>query len=247
MNLKLLACDVLTREVGHCLVRSPHMISVTFSAKGDHDDASRLRAIIQSNIDAVASEDVAYDAILLAYGLCGNSTVGLVARDLPLIVPRAHDCTTLFLGSKEAFEEHFGANPSQVWASVGYSERGESMISDTSTHGFLGLDQDYAAMVATYGEENAKYLLDTLRTQHGSDQLFLIDVPETRVEAVFTRIREQAAVLNLTVRTIPGSVALIDKLVSGDWPDSDFLTVPPGHRIAGVYDLEQVIEAVPAG
>lgn len=247
MNLKLLACDVLTREIGYCLARSPHMVNVTFSAKGEHNDAGRLREVIQTNIDAAASEEAAYDAILLAYGLCGNATVGLVARDLPMIVPRAHDCTTLFLGSKGAFGEHFGANPSQVWASVGYSERGESVISDTSTHGFWGLEQDYAGMVATYGEENAKYLLETLRTQHGSDQLFLIDVPETRVEAVYARIREQAAALNLTVRAIPGSVALIDKLLSGDWPEADFLRVPPHHRIAGVYDLERVIEAVPAG
>ncbi|MEZ4559788.1 MAG: DUF1638 domain-containing protein [Caldilineaceae bacterium] len=36
--------------------------------------------------------------ILLAYGLCGTATADLVARHTPIIMPKAHDCITLYLG-----------------------------------------------------------------------------------------------------------------------------------------------------
>ena len=93
---------------------------------------ANLRALLQAQIDAVAAGNVEYDAVLLGYGLCGNSTLGLEARRFPLVIPRAHDCTTLFLGSKEAFQEHFGPNPSQTWASVGWSRRARAARSTAS-------------------------------------------------------------------------------------------------------------------
>jgi hypothetical protein len=35
---------------------------------------------------------------------------------------------------------------------------------------------------------------------------------------------------------------LIRSLVRGDWNEDDFLTVSPGHSIAGVYDWVKVIQ-----
>lgn len=246
MIFKLLACDVITREACYCIARCPHAVSPVFNLKGEHNEPDRLRARLQSQIDGAAAEGVAYDAVLLGYGLCGNAATGLVANTVPLVIPRAHDCTTLFLGSKEAFQCHFGQNPSQCWASVGYSERGDTAMSDNSTRKHLGLGQAYEELVAQYGEENAAYLIEMLRTEHGSSGVHIIDVPETRVESVLDRIRAKAAAENKTVSEITGSIGLIQRLLSGQWPEEEFLVVPPGHRIVGVYDMEEVVSARPA-
>jgi len=246
MKFRLLSCDVLMREVCHCIVRSPHTVDLSFTPRGEHNEPAKLRARLQADIDAASSNGSAYDAILIGYGLCGNATQGLVARDVPLVVPRAHDCTTLFLGSRQAFQEHFGSNPSQTWASVGYAERGDTIISDSSTRDWLGMGQDYAELVAQYGEENARYLMEALRVEHGSDQLFLLDVPETRVDSILERIRAYAEAEGRTIKPIQGSIRLIDTLLSGEWPEPDFLIVPPRHRVEGIYDYEEVIRAVPA-
>lgn len=246
MQLKLLACDVLTREICHCVARCPHTISLAFTPKGEHNVPEQLRARLQRQIDAVGEEDYQYDAILMGYGLCGNGILGLESRDLPVVIPRAHDCTTLFLGSKAAFQEHFGANPSQTWASVGYVERGGGTLAEDMTREAFGLNnQTRDELVALYGEENAGYMAEMLKIEHGSNELFFLDVPETRMPNLVERIQREANDNGLGLRTIPGSTRLIDKLIAGDWNDDEFLTLPPRHRVHAVYDHHQVIQAVP--
>ena len=204
MIFKLLSCDVLTREVSYCIARCPHTIRPVFTPKGEHNKPAQLRQNLQSQIDAAAAEEQVYDAVLLGYGLCGNAISGLVAREYPLVIPRAHDCTTLFLGSRQAFQCHFAENPSQTWASVGYSEAGDTVMSDDRTRNFLGLGQDYASLVEQYGEENAAYLIEAMRTEHGSDSMILIDIPETTIPEITERIRESAEEMNLKIVEIGG-------------------------------------------
>lgn len=244
-RFKLIACSVLTREVCHCIARCVHTIDPVFPAKAEHVDADRLRGLLQSHIDAADAEALPYDAVLLAYGLCGNSAVGLAAGECPLVIPRAHDCTTLLLGSKEAFKEEFGDNPSQGWASVGYSERGDDLIADPASRQHLAGASDFADLVAQYGEENAKYLIEAMGGHGESDTIYFLDVPETRNEVMLERIRAQAARDGLKVKTLPGSLRLIDALLSGEWSEEDFLVVPQGHRIVGEYDWERVVSAQP--
>ena len=241
MRFKLLCCDVLTRETAHCIARTPHTICPAFTPKGEHNVPNQLRGLLQKQIDEAETDDCVYDAILMAYGLCGNSTAGLEARSFPLVLPRAHDCTTLFLGSKAAFIEHFGDNPSRGWASIGYSERGDELFSDGATRDLTGMIPSYQALVDQYGEENAKYLWDSLHPEAHSEELIFIDLPETRMPTLKERIRKVAEEQGKRLREIPGSLRLIEGLLSGHWPAEDFLVVPPGHRVKAVYDMDEVI------
>ncbi len=248
MNLKLLACEVITREVCYCVARSPHAVTPVFTAKNKHNQPGELQRFLQAQIDAASEDETKWDAILLGYGLCGNATLGLVARSIPLVVPRAHDCTTLFLGSKERFKTHFADNPSQSWASVGYSERGDAVLSDSATRHWLGgaADDNYEALVEQYGEENARYLIEAMRPAKDTGFIYLLDVPETREGAVMERIREEAAKAGAELKSLQGSIRLIDMLISGNWPETEFLIVPPGHRVTALYDYDEVVKAEPA-
>jgi hypothetical protein len=246
VRLKLIACDVLTREVSWCVARSPHVIDVEFTPKGAHDESDKLRALLQSKIDSASIQRDGYDAILLCYGICGNSTVGLEARDTRLVIPRAHDCCTLFLGSKAAFREHFGANPSQPFSTAGYMERGDwDSISNTASR-LLGTDKTFDDYVRLYGEENARYIVETMNAsleQSESDTLVYIDVPETHNAALKAQCRARAEAEGKRFVELPGSLRLIAKLVNGGWSKDEFLIVEPGQRIIGMYDLDEVVRA----
>lgn len=120
MRFRLISCEVFARPAYRAAAKSPHIVDMAFTRLRSHVNPHQLRREIQEAIDSTAE---GYDAILLGYGLCGNSTAGLKARSIPLVIPRAHDCCTIFLGSREAFLEHFGQTPSAQWSSVCYFER----------------------------------------------------------------------------------------------------------------------------
>src|SRR3970282_111799 len=120
MRLLALTCEVLARSVYLCAARSPHVVDVRLNRRGLHDDPPNLRAILQADIDAIGTP---YDAVVLAYGLCGGATAGLRAGSIPLVVPRAHDCITLFLGDRARYQAEFVGNPGTYWYVQDYLER----------------------------------------------------------------------------------------------------------------------------
>lgn len=158
MRLKLISCEVLYREVCALVARSPNFVDVEFLPKGLHDQGSaRMLQRLQEALDRAGESR--YEAVLLAYGLCGNGLAGLKANSRPLVVPRAHDCITLFLGSKERYLDYFNQNPGVFFRTTGWIERGDSSdaVSQLSLRA-KGLEVSYEELVARYGEDNAGFL-----------------------------------------------------------------------------------------
>src|SRR3989304_5298097 len=120
MRLAALTCEVLARSVYLCAARSPHVVDVRLNRRGLHDDPPNLRTILQAELDTISAP---YDAVVLAYGLCGGATAGLRAGSIPLVVPRAHDCITLFLGDRARYQADFVGNPGTYWYVQDYLER----------------------------------------------------------------------------------------------------------------------------
>ena len=123
MRLKLIACEIMYRELCAAVARSVNLVDVEFLPKGLHDIgqagmSSRLAEVL------AGVDETRYEAMLLGYGLCSNGLVGLAARSIPLVVPRAHDCITLFLGSKERYLEYFQDHPGVYFKTSGWIERG---------------------------------------------------------------------------------------------------------------------------
>lgn len=247
MRLKVIACEVLMREICYCTALSPHTIDLEFTKKDSHDQVELLHSEVQAKIDATPEGE--YDAILLGYGLCGNGTVGIKAHHTPLVIPRAHDCCTLLLGSRRKFEELFSNNPSQPFSSLGYMERGDSYVRNSTLGRTLGLDRTYEDYAAQYGEENAKFIMETLHPafrmeNHGGDVVY-IEIPETAQRGASQRFREKAEADGKTFIEVPGQIGLICNLLSGNWNNEDYLQILPGQIIEGVYDWDEICRATP--
>ncbi len=249
MLLKIIACDVFTREVCYCVAKSPHVVDLEFTPKGAHNDPDVLRKMLQEKIEAAHASERKYDAIGLCFGICGNTTIGIVSPGTPLIIPRAHDCCTLYLGSKERFKELFENRPSTPFSSVGYIEHGGDYVREAdSVRQQLGLDRSYDEFVTKYGEDNAKYLWETLHPNNISqeqDEVVFIEIPEIDGSSHADECRQKAQAEGMKFEKLEGSLELIRKLVFGEWNEQDFLAIKEGEAIAGVYDWDEVINAVP--
>jgi hypothetical protein len=228
------------REVCFLIAQSPHIFDVEFTEKDSHNQSDKLRKIIQEKIDDSVKKK--FDAILLGYGLCGNATVGLKARDTRIVIPRAHDCCTLFLGSKEKFEQHFKENPSQPFSSPGYMERSDSPFHDSLLRGDMENDPKYMEYVEKYGEENAKYIYETMygsKTNH--NRLVYIEIPETRNERYAELCRKRAEEAEMEFVPLEGSLGLLKNLIDGNWKEEEFFILNPRQKSIGIYDWEKII------
>jgi hypothetical protein len=241
MRLKLLACEVFTREICLCMAEAHHTVDVEFTAIDSHDRPDSLRASLQAAIDKTEESGREYDAILLCYGLCGNATAGLFAGTTQLVIPRAHDCCTILLGSKGLFHKHFESCPSQSFCSRGHLERS----SDGHVHHswMLSADKRRGLLANLYGEENADELSKAMA---GPDtgRLVYVNVKPTESRECIEACKKTAADQNRGFVLLEGSLVLIRNLISGNWYTDDFLVVNPGRRIEGVYDWDRVMEAV---
>ncbi len=245
MKLKLIACEVLIREISWCVARSPHTIDMVFTPKGAHESGDLLRKTITEEIRKAEESYTEYDAILLGYGLCGNGTAGLSSSRYPLVLPRAHDCCTLFLGSKERFRELFSDNPSRPFSSAGYMERGESYLHESTVGAAMGLNRTYQDYVELYGEENARYIMETIKEteQSSCKELYFINVPETDLPVFRKKCREESETEGYTYTEQKGSIRLIENLLFGNWPEEDFQVLKPGEEFVPLYDWDRIIRS----
>lgn len=248
MRLKLISCEVFYREMCHALACTRNVVDVEFLPKGLHDmGGAGMREHLQAALDRV--DAARYEAVLFGYGLCNNGLAGLMAREIPIVVPRAHDCITLFLGSKERYLDYFNAHPGVYFKTTGWIERRETSdeLRQLSIARQTGLDYRYEELVAKYGEENAQYLHETLDAQTRSySQFTFIEMGVEPDESFERRTRAEAAERGWKFEKVRGDLSMIQRLIDGLWDKHEFLVVPPGYCIAATYDLGIIaVEKVP--
>jgi len=246
LRLKLIACEILYREFCAAVARSANRVDVEFLPKGLHDIGQEgMSRRVKETVGQVDQSQ--YDAILLGYALCSNGLVGLAAREIPLVVPRAHDCITLFLGDKQRYLEYFHSHPGVYFKTSGWIERGDGLaqLKGESIEHISGMNWTYEELAARYGEENAEFLYEQLgdmtRNYTGLTFIEMGVEPDDRFEE---QTRREAAQRGWKFEKLAGEMGLIQDLVDGRWGRDRFLVVPPGCRVAASFD-EQIIKTQP--
>jgi len=240
MWFKCITCEVTARIVYACAAASPNIIDIELVQRGLHNQPDNLRKHLQTLIDA--SENKKYDAVLLSYGLCGQATAGLRARNRPLVIPRAHDCITLFLGSRDRYTTQFNNHPGTYWYAQDYIERDDGSGSSLSLGSGMdtNIQSQYQEFVDKYGQENADYLMEVMGAwqQHYQRAVF-IDMGVSDGTLVEQQAQNESIRRGWTYEKISGDVSLVKKLLDGNW-EADYLIVPPGESVVMTYD-ENVI------
>jgi hypothetical protein len=243
VRIKCIACDVLARPVYLAAAHSPHVVDVALERFGLHNTPGKLRAALQAHIDA-ADQAGHYDAVVLGYGLCGKATHGLRAGSIPLVIPRAHDCITLFLGGRKRYEHEFTTCPGTYWYVQDFVERGESEETPLSIGAFTAADADalYAEYVEKYGADNAAYLMEVMAAwQAHYERAAYIDQGIGDGQDAAKRAREDAQRRGWRFEQLAGDLVLIRHLLNADWGE-DFLILQPGQSIE-MTGGEEIIQA----
>ncbi|MFW5684244.1 MAG: DUF1638 domain-containing protein [Spirochaetota bacterium] len=240
MRIKAIACKVFTREVSKIVAESEHTIDVSYLRQGLHDTPDVLREQLQAEIERIdAGEDMHtqapsdgsdYEAIALVYGLCSNAIAGVSSSRYRLVVPRAHDCIAVLMGSRRRYKEYFDAHPGTYWYSPGW-------IDQTLMPGPERVARTRERYVEQYGEENADYLMEMEQEWlKRYDRCGYVAWSELDREEYRERTRDAASYLGWSFDHVHGDEGLLRRLLEGPWDEDEVLVVPPGARIGPSYD-----------
>ncbi|MFN8455146.1 MAG: DUF1638 domain-containing protein [Anaerolineae bacterium] len=207
---KILACATVIEEM---LPLMPPEMSYEVLDFGLHLHPENLRKTLQSAIDAASAEA---GTIILGYGLCSMAVVGLKATGCTLVVPRVDDCIAIFLGSRAAYKEQASQEPGTYYLTKGWIE-----VSDTPF-------EEHKRLVARYGQARADRMIQLLLKNY--TRLAFIDTGQYDQERYREYARRTAEQFGLRYEEIPGSDALVKKLLFGPW-DDDFVVAQPGATI----------------
>lgn len=242
MRLKVFACDVLARELYYWSALSENVVDIELMTSENHEYPKESHKILQKHIDHLDTKKDLYDYILIGYGLCGNVLEGIESRNIPLVVPRAHDCITLFMGSKNIYEEYFRKNVGTMYYIESWIER-NGLLQERKELQSIGLDRTYEEYVEKYGEENAKYLTEIASEwQRSYDKALYIKSNYKNVD--FTKeVKELTQKRNWSYNVFEGNSRIIREMIMGNWKEEEFLIVDKNSRINQTVD-ENIIDFV---
>ncbi|HEX9046608.1 MAG TPA: DUF1638 domain-containing protein [Verrucomicrobiae bacterium] len=234
-RVALLACSVFEQEIALHTQGAEHIAETRFFEMGLHDHPERMRELLQANLAAVeARSDI--EAVVLVYGLCGLGTAGLKPRRHTLVIPRAHDCITVFMGSKEKYAEHQRACPGCYYYTPGWNRNRRVPGPDK-------LAAYRAELAQKFSPDDVDFLLETEREQwarHSTATFLDLGTADAESEAAYAR--RCADWLAWQFERLRGDATLLQDLLWCRWDNIRFQMVAPGQRLGHAPD-ESILRA----
>jgi hypothetical protein len=242
LRVLVIACPVFQREIELLAATAQSRVTTRWLEMGLQERPSQeLHAALQAAIDAVAAAD--FDAIAIAYGLCNRGIIGLTARSLPVVIPKAHDCIGMLLGSTQCYLAQLEAQPGTYFQSAGWLEN-SPMNGEIRQQNFtFGPNSSVTRekLVEKYGEENAGFLLEQFAnfTQH-YERLVFIDTPAPAAKKWEAVARDLAQQRGWKFERLAGDLGWLKRLLDADWNEREFLKLNPSERVAMRSDAQLI-------
>ncbi|MEI7835612.1 MAG: DUF1638 domain-containing protein [Planctomycetota bacterium] len=245
-RVHVIACGVLAIDLKAVAARTGLDVSMEFLPGGLHNTPGELRRRLQEAVDAASARSAA-DLIAVGYGVCGLGAVGISARNIPLAIPRVHDCIALFLGSDSAYREQFAKCPGTYYISAGWVQERSGPHSAGASGECDGKKPDVEAddLIARHGAQNAEVIRHFLSSwQRNYRRAVFIDTGASDKSRYAEVAQEMAREFGWGYEQLPGSPRLLEKLLKQRVTTDEILIVPPHHVTA--YDaLSKGLKAVP--
>ncbi|MBB6217350.1 hypothetical protein HNQ80_003469 [Anaerosolibacter carboniphilus] len=211
MNSLIVACKTIGDELNMAIRETGCNYPILWIESGLHLYPDSLRKRLQEELNHLSN----VDQVLLAFGFCGNSLVGLTASNYRLIFPHVDDCITLLLGSTERRKEIS-------------NEAGTYFL----TKGWIDFEKniwvEYQETVSRYGQARADRIYKTI-LQHYK-RLGIIDTGAYELENLLESSELMAKDLKLNHEVFPGTLRYMKKLLMGPW-DEEFVVIEPGESV----------------
>ncbi|KXS40964.1 MAG: hypothetical protein AWU54_1785 [Candidatus Frackibacter sp. T328-2] len=205
------ACNTLKDEVMLVVEDLKVDAPIIWIDSGLHDFPEKLNKAIQEQINRIAN----VENIILLFGVCGNSLLGLHSSNARMIFPKVDDCIALFLGSNERKQTLDKKAPSYYFTK-GYLENESNIWSE------------YNYCIDKYGLKKAKKIYK--RMLHNYKEIKVIDTEAYEPKEIIERTSNIANEFELSHKVVEGSLKLIYKAFNEEW-DEDFAIIDAGDQI----------------
>ncbi len=208
MRIKVLACETLRDEFTYLFDKLELDAEVIWIESGLHNYPDKLRKRLQEEIDRISE----CERLILLFGRCGNSIVGVKTGNFEMIIPKVDDCISLLMGSDERRRE-FSRENACYYLTEGWM-RGER-----------NLWVEYRYSVEKYGEETAREIADMMYSNYRT--LALLDTGVTPIKNLEEKTQIIEETLNLKRTVVAGTLDYMRELLTGPWDESRYEIIPP--------------------
>ncbi|MGW8186088.1 MAG: DUF1638 domain-containing protein [Desulfobacterales bacterium] len=228
----VIACAVLALDIKYAAEELGTEVGTKFLEGGLHNRPNLLREKLQAAIDEISASGRC-DRIIIGYGICGRGTVGIQSRDIPLAVPKVHDCIALFLGGDAAYRREFKKYPGTYYISGGWYEEKTEPISQQKQSAYYGSEKlNYKELAEKYGEREAKETIQFLSTWQKNYQRAAFIETGAKLSPKYEKYaREMAKEYGWKYEKLVGDQSLIKALLTARKTTDEILVVPPKHVI----------------
>lgn len=228
-KIYVIACKVLRPDIQNAAKKAGLDVDFEFLPFGLHNTPAELTREVQKIIDSVSDLNK-YEKIVLGYGICGKGTVNLQSRKIPLVIPQAHDCITLFLGSGALYKEQFEKCPGTYYFTKGWFD--ENPNYEVSLR--IGLNIETPGK--TYTPDELQVLEEFLAGwQKNYSRAVFVRSSENDDDESYRKISKNIAQgYGWNYEEFIGSTQLLEKILIADKTSDEVLLVPANHKL--VFD-----------
>jgi hypothetical protein len=211
----IIACSVFQPEMESLRKQSDDGVHIVYLEQNMHRTPHLLPETLQEEVDRAARWA---EQIVLGYGLCSNGIVGVTAPEQGLVVPKAHDCVALFLGSIEEYNSISRCHPGTYYLTKGWIER------DKDPLGML--EREY---VPKLGRETAEW--GAREELKHYTRFALIDTGAGDRELLRARARENARFFDKELVELRADPGYLERILYGPYDGQYFYLLTSGEQI----------------
>ncbi|MEY7999105.1 DUF1638 domain-containing protein [Clostridium sp. Mt-5] len=222
MNTLIVACRTIEDELKKIVNEIKCNYPVLWIESGLHLQPDSLKECLQHELNHISN----VDQVILAFGYCGNSIIGLKPPTYRMVFPRVDDCITLLLGSCKRRNELAGGSGTYFL-----------------TKGWLESERniwvEYQDAVKRYGKKKAEKIYSIIFKHY--KRLGVIETGAYDLESYLEKTKKIAEELKLQYEVLPGTLEYIKKLLTGPWNDKEFIIINPGETVTmeRIYDTDE--------
>ncbi|MDW7674762.1 MAG: DUF1638 domain-containing protein [Bacillota bacterium] len=210
----VIACDVLKEQLEALDFKKYDYIYLDQLL---HRYPDELRKKLQEAVDSCNE----YREILFAYGLCSTGVVGIkTGKNQQLIIPRTHDCIALSLGSHNHYVKLFKELPGTYYFTPNWALTAKDPYKE-----YLDLVDN-----KKYDEETAKWAVQQMMVNYSKAGYIDTGVDQNLSEGM-EYVKKFSEFFSLDIIEIKGSLDYLNKLLSKDWDQENFVIVPPDTEV----------------
>lgn len=223
MSRYLIACEVFRPELERLAPGMADAPEVAWLEQGLHETPDALRQKVREAVAAFEARGA--QTILLAYGLCGRGLTGVTGRTATLVLPRAHDCIPILLGTTQEHADGCALGGSTYWLSPGWLKYPQAFF-------FRDRERRFRDYEAKYGADAAAYLVETEAAwlKHYTNVCLILWEGWGDDDALRAEARAVARDAGLPLREVPGGGGLLRALLEGGRGEG-FVRLEPGFTL----------------